>query len=624
MAICLPTVVSRRTPARSGVLGCSQTASRYTHSNIETHLMTQVQAPQTMQVRARIHPRALDHMPLFFDATAPTVFAELIQNARRAGASHVDITTKSADSSVGEEALKVTVQDNGHGIADPSVLLSFGQSAWDKDLARQERVAGMGFACLARRGCSISSRAQAPRSRYTTGWRMSLEPDHFLGKTAATVASDNTAPSPFGTRVTFHATDSLNALCGAVVAASRYAPLRVSFNGTELARREFPETALHREEWNGVALGVIKSRHPFYREPDLNFHGVTLNVRLPHVKSLDGEIWTVRADVVDCRELELVLPARKEAVENAFLQELRHEARLAIYRALEPTDPPPRFVYEDHIRAANAGIDLPPPPVALRSWRPRTADVHEWRGDTELENLGPDSIIVEYDADPPDTQTFYRTARRAKLAPNLFEADRRLAGYAWYDKLPRLTDVNTHIEIDGVAYTERELRRQFSAARYGDGAFDPRDRATRIVTTVSVAQPDGTQDANQYMADIALLDKESDLLSDPPPVITAGSDISADELALLLRRAYFCPSDDSEADSYESQSTQFDDAALHVALKHVASAEEAIRTAIAQVVRREIQPLIPRDRHADITISGDRIDITLGGPLKAETGVRFP
>ena len=250
--------------------------------------------------------------------------------------------------------------------------------------------------------------------------------------------------------------------------------------------------------------------------------------------------------------------------------------------------------------------------------------MHEWRGDRELVPLGPDSIIVEYNADPPDTQTFYRTARRAKLAPRLFEADRRLAGYAWYDKLPRLTDVNTHIEIDGVAYTERELRRQFRAARYGDGAFDPRDRATRIVTTVNIAQPDGTQNTNPYMADIALLDKEFDLLRDPPPVITADSDISADELAQLLRRAYFCPSDDSEADSYESQSSQFDDAALHVALKHVASTEEAIRTAIAQIVRREIQQLIPRDHHAEITISGDQIDVSLGGRLKAETGVRFP
>ena len=578
--------------------------------------MTQVQAPDTTLIRARIHPRALDHMPLFFDATAPTVFIELIQNARRAGASRVDITTDPADSNVGYEALKVTVKDNGHGIADPSVLLSFGQSAWDEDLARRERAAGMGIACLARRGCSISSRARTPSSQHATGWRMSLGPDHFLGKGAATAASDKTAPSPFGTCVTFHAAESLNSLRGAVATASRYAPLRVSFNSAELVRHDFLEAALHREEWNGVKLGVVKSPHPLYSVPNLNFHGLTLNARLPHVKSLDGEIWTVRADVVDCQELELVLPARREAIENAFLQELRNEAQLAIYRALAPADPPPRFAYEDHARAADGGIDLPIPPAELRRWQPLTADADEWRRGTEFVPIRPDSIVVEYDSNPPDMQTFYRTARRAKLAPLLFEVDRRLAGYAWYDKLLRLTDVKTQIEIDGVAYAERKLRRRFRAARYGDGAFGPRDRATRIVTTVSVARPDGTKNSSSYMTDIVFLNMEFDLLGDPPLVMTADSDISANELAQLLRRAYFCPSDDSEADSYESQCNQFDDAALHIALRQVASADEATCSAIARAIRREIQWLVPIDRRVDITIRDDRIDVTLGRPAQ--------
>ena len=34
--------------------------------------MTQAIAPVATLVRARLHPRALDHMPLFFDATAPS------------------------------------------------------------------------------------------------------------------------------------------------------------------------------------------------------------------------------------------------------------------------------------------------------------------------------------------------------------------------------------------------------------------------------------------------------------------------------------------------------------------------------------------------------------------------
>ena len=31
--------------------------------------------------------------------------------------------------------------------------------------------------------------------------------------------------------------------------------------------------------------------------------------------------------------------------------------------------------------------------------------------------VGPDALVVEYEADPPATQPFYRAARRAKLAP---------------------------------------------------------------------------------------------------------------------------------------------------------------------------------------------------------------
>ena len=47
--------------------------------------MTRSPVPDATLVQARIHPRALDHMSRYFDATAASVFVELIQNARRAG-----------------------------------------------------------------------------------------------------------------------------------------------------------------------------------------------------------------------------------------------------------------------------------------------------------------------------------------------------------------------------------------------------------------------------------------------------------------------------------------------------------------------------------------------------------
>ena len=577
--------------------------------------MTHAIAPVATLVRARVHPRALDHIPLFFDATAPSAFAELIQNARRAEASHVDITAEPADSDSLDAPLRVTVLDNGRGIADPDVLLAFGQSDWNEPLARHERAAGMGFACLARRGCTVSSRPRMPSSQPGTGWRMTLEPAHFLGKGAATAVPDKTAPAPNGTCVKFQANESLNALRAAVAGAARYAPLWVSFNGEELERQDFLQSAIRIEHWNGLVLGVRKSRLPSYNEPDMNFHGLTVNVRLPHVQSLDGETWNVRAEVEDCPELELVLPARKQAVENQFLESLRAAARLAIYRALAPADPPPRLAFEDHTRAAGAGIDLPVPSAELFPWQPPTADVDDWTRDTTLTPVGHDALVVEYDADPPGTQPFYRAAQRAGITSKLFEADRRLEGYAWYDALPRLTDVHTRIELDGVTHTAQTLHARFrEPARNGgpQGDCRPQGRADSITMSLDIGRADGSRHSIRIPADIVFLDTEYGWLSDACPVFDSDSNIGADELADLLRLAYFCASDDSDADSYATQRARFDAEALRLALDHVASPDEATRTAIAHAVWQDIHWLMPRDRAVDIAIRGNDVSVTLG------------
>ena len=100
--------------------------------------------------------------------------------------------------------------------------------------------------------------------------------------------------------------------------------------------------------------------HLGLNDPDGNFHGLTVSVRLPSVEAVRGPRWTVAADIVDCPELELVLPARKETVETAFLGEMRDAARLAIYCAMA-ADSDPRPSYQDRKRAHEADIDIAPP-----------------------------------------------------------------------------------------------------------------------------------------------------------------------------------------------------------------------------------------------------------------------
>ena len=95
--------------------------------------------------------------------------------------------------------------------------------------------------------------------------------------------------------------------------------------GEPLERRAFLDGALHVERRRGLVFGVFKDRWAGFglNDPDANFHGLTVAVRLPSVGAVHGPRWTVAADIVDCPQLELVLLVREEAVETPFLHEMR-------------------------------------------------------------------------------------------------------------------------------------------------------------------------------------------------------------------------------------------------------------------------------------------------------------
>ena len=274
------------------------------------------------------------------------------------------------------------------------------------------------------------------------------------------------------------------------------------------------------------------------------------------------------------------------------------------------------MAFKDHTRAAAVGIEFPEPPAELCPWVPPSAEADaEDRGSIgRFHPVGPDALVVEYKADPPATQPFHRAARRAGLSPRLFEANRRLAGYAWYDRLPRLTGMTAHVHVDGADCTLETLEQRFSDAHGNGASCDSSDRVERIVFTVDIAGSDGTQCSRQYPADVVFLDPDSGWLSDAEPVIAADSDIDAEDLAKLLRLAYFVPCRDIDADSYDTQSNRFDDEAMHMAMQHVASADEATRAAISRAVWQEVHWLMPKGRDVDIAVRGEHVLVKLGPP----------
>ena len=582
--------------------------------------MNSTAASRPAAISARIHESAVKRVTRAYASTLPEILVEGFQNSRRAGATRVRMTVEPFPGP-GEAQFTVSIADDGDGIADPAVLLSFGENGWDEELVRREDAAGFGFASLARRGCMVSSRPRSPDGETPPGWRVQLQPEHFLGEAEAAVHPADDAPYPHGTSISFRATESMAAIRTAAENAARHYPLPVIFidetSGApcdeELPRRAFLDGAVHAEQWRGLAFGVFRDSRRGYNDPDINFFGLTLPVGLPAVETVHGPTWTVRADVQDCPDLELVLPARKEAVENAFLKEMREAARLAVYRAMA-ADPSPRPAFKDRTRAREAGIELAPPPALLRPWRPSVADVDDWREPPKLAAVGHDALVMACDPEPPEAQALWRAAERAGIAARLFETDSRLDGYGWYDGLDRVTGIAIQVAADGKWMALQDYPQP---DRTGPGAVPLPSRPAAIRMELAIYPAEGTVRTLDLPADLVFAGEAWSWLDDAMPLVTVDSALQPHDLAVLLRAGFFSPSDDADSDSYETQLDRFDESALHLATRLLLNDEEACRVSIAEAVRRELVWLAPRDRTVDIRIRRPDVAVTFGDAARA-------
>ena len=102
-------------------------------------------------IQACVNQRLLTKADRFFTGTLNGRIIELLQNARRAGATKVIITNKDG---------WVTVKDNGRGISDFAKLLDLGGSGWDEACEKSEDPAGVGIFCLMPREVTIRSKSK--------------------------------------------------------------------------------------------------------------------------------------------------------------------------------------------------------------------------------------------------------------------------------------------------------------------------------------------------------------------------------------------------------------------------------------------------------------------------------
>lgn len=109
----------------------------------------------TQMVELVIDEQAMRRTLRFAFANHDTAVQELIQNARRAGATQVEVAYDA-------DAQKLTVKDDGAGVADFAILMRAGVSGWGADTVAAEKPYGLGFlsAIYGAAHVSVSSRGK--------------------------------------------------------------------------------------------------------------------------------------------------------------------------------------------------------------------------------------------------------------------------------------------------------------------------------------------------------------------------------------------------------------------------------------------------------------------------------
>lgn len=375
-----------------------------------------------------------------FNGTIHDVLNELLQNSRRAGASAVALDLEGPD-----DAPILVVTDDGSGIDDPAALLTLGYSGWDDAVAHREDPAGIGMFSLAGRHVEIRSWSRSAGR----GWMVEIPEQGWQSAEPLTIQPCATTS---GTQVRIDLPDAwARNLLAAARNAARYFPLPLTLSGTPLPREDFLAEAVRVETWQGCRIGIFSWRG--YQPVDIariNFHGVTVPCDIPFVSEV-GKIdqWCVKIGIIDAPDLQLVLPARKDMVRNAALDDLKIAAEAAIYRTIHDKGDH-RLGYTEWTRARALGIMMPHAAPWLPCWAPMTAD--SLGCDPGEPVRSPDMLVVpaleidiQQGAAPILNAPEKLGMRTVRIAPEF-------SGYDWYDRLPRLQALAFVIEQNGFEY----------------------------------------------------------------------------------------------------------------------------------------------------------------------------
>ncbi|MHC4629248.1 MAG: hypothetical protein ACYTDV_19890 [Planctomycetota bacterium] len=296
---------------------------------------------KTQTIQAQVSTRLLSKASRLFTGTLDGRIIEILQNARRAGATQVTITN--------EDGL-VSVRDNGSGIDDFAKLLDLGDSDWDQAMKEAEDPAGVGIFCLAPRKVTICS----------NGKRLVITKDGWTGTPLELAPIEDICS---GTELVF--TDEPWEL-KKVQRHAVFSGMKVIVDGKTCPQQPFTSSrAAHYPEL-GCRIEVrdrdrLNEWHRQWREHYysdtilVSFHGQIVNCQysplsedLVFLVDMTGEATGIR----------MMLPARTQLIENKVFEALKTAIEIEAYRFIQRRGSH-KLPFAEYKRAGELGIKLP-------------------------------------------------------------------------------------------------------------------------------------------------------------------------------------------------------------------------------------------------------------------------
>lgn len=490
-------------------------------------------------IRGGVDVALLDKADRLFRNDNEGIWIEVLQNARRAGATVIAISIE--ESSPEADLCTVTVEDNGRGITDFQTLVTLGHSEWTEETQASEDPAGMGFFSLCHSDVEVHSGHQSVRISRAV----------FLGRAEAKI--ENREEPVHGTRLRFQRPSTRRTLVAALERVTEFLPVEVQLEGNALPQHDFLAGALYRERIDGIEVGFA-IHFTFHGTSDLNwnFYGA----RLLHAPMVIEGILTekdqvltlsARFDVLKTGAVKLQLPDRKGILEDPAFREFQKKAAAAAYRFFQTKS---RHVlsYRNWREAQGLGIELPEAVPLLEPWNARPQDdgvqpVFE-QAETRVLSSVENAILVSQDL--PDPHTLDAALHSgANLDGALYCEKPSFQGYSWYDSLPMITD--TAVLVDNVPYEDWRKNEHI--------------RPERIDLEITMEQAGTSQDVRLP----AVIHVDSESYNELQFVAVRNSPWDNDDLdgpfsvEDFLMAGSFSSSDDWDADSWNTQEDHYRD-----------------------------------------------------------------